>query len=109
MSLKGVTESFPFDETTLVFKVMGKMFCLAGLESNPVQINVKCEPEKAIELREEFAGVIPGFHMNKTHWNTVIFDRSFSDLHAQTWIKDSYDLVTASLSKQLKSELTQLK
>ena len=84
------------------------MFCLAGLENNPISFNVKCDPEKAIELREEFAGVIPGYHMNKTHWNTVIFDGSFSDQHARMWIKDSYDLVAASLSKQLKLELHKL-
>lgn len=108
MSLKGVSEGFPFDDKTLVFKVMGKMFCLAGLENNPVQINVKCEPEKAVELREEFSGVIPGYHMSKLHWNTLVFDGSFSDELARRWIKDSYDLVAASLTKQLKLELNQL-
>lgn len=108
MSLKGVTEGFPFDDKTLVFKVMGKMFCLAGLENSPVQINVKCEPEKALELREEFSGVIPGYHMSKVHWNTLVFDGSFSDDQARIWINDSYELVAASLTKQLKLELNQV-
>lgn len=108
MSMKGGEESFPFDDKTLVFKVMGKIFCLAGLENNPVQVNLKCDPEKAIELREEFSGVLPGYHMNKTHWNTVVFDGSFSDDQARVWIQHSYDLVAATLSKQLKLELNQL-
>ncbi|MDP6908636.1 MAG: MmcQ/YjbR family DNA-binding protein [Flavobacteriales bacterium] len=108
LSLKGVEESFPFDETTLVFKVMGKMFCLCALENNPVSCNLKCDPEKAIELREEFSGVRPGFHMNKTHWNTVEFNGSFADSTAKEWIVDSYNLVAASLTKKLKEELIDL-
>jgi predicted DNA-binding protein (MmcQ/YjbR family) len=71
---KGVTEEFPFDEETLVFKVMGKIFILASLDSIPLQFNLKCDPEKAIELREEYEAVQPGYHMNKRHWNTVIID-----------------------------------
>ncbi|MCB0755613.1 MAG: MmcQ/YjbR family DNA-binding protein [Flavobacteriales bacterium] len=108
LSLKGVEEGFPFDESTLVFKVMGKMFCLCGLENNPVQFNVKCDPEKAIELREEYSGVLPGYHMNKTHWNTLVFDGSFDDEQARGWINDSYALVAASLPKKLKEELAEL-
>lgn len=105
LSFKGVTESFPFDDTTLVFKVEGKMFCLAGLENTPVQCNVKCDPNRAIELREEFSGVIPGYHMSKTQWNTLVFDGSFSDKQAEQWINDSYDLVVAGLPKKIKSML----
>lgn len=108
LSLKGVEETFPFDESTLVFKVMGKMFCLTGLERKPFACNVKCDPERAIELREEFAGVLPGYHMSKTHWNTIEFDGSFTDDLAKDWIKDSYNLVVASLTKKLKLELEQL-
>ncbi len=108
LSLKGVTESFPFDEKTLVFKVMGKMFCLSGIENNPVQFNAKCNPEKAIELREEFSGVLPGYHMSKQHWNTVVFDGSISKELAKEWIQDSYQLVADGLPKKLKTELSEI-
>ena len=101
----GVEETFPFDEHTLVFKVMGKMFCLCALERLPHQINVKCDPVRAIELREECSGVIPGYHMSKKHWNTLVFDMSFDDDQTREWIKDSYDLVVASLTNKLKEEL----
>lgn len=108
LALKGVDEGFPFGETVLVFRVMGKMFCLAGLDNNPFQFNLKCDPEKAIELRETYSGVIPGYHMNKQHWNTVVIDGSFSDELAHEWIIESYALVAASLSKQLKVELNSM-
>ena len=72
LSKKGTTEEFPFDETTLVFKVMGKMFAATGLDREEFSVNLKCEPAYAIELREEYEDVRPGFHMNKKHWNTVI-------------------------------------
>lgn len=108
LTLPGVEETFPFDEHTLVFKVMGKMFCLCALERLPHQINVKCDPEKAIELREEYSGVIPGYHMSKKHWNTLIFDMSFDNNQTREWIKDSYDLVAGSLTKKLKEELSNL-
>ncbi|MEL6919243.1 MAG: MmcQ/YjbR family DNA-binding protein, partial [Bacteroidota bacterium] len=75
ISKKGVTEEFPFDEVTLVFKVMGKMFALSGLERIPTQANLKCDPERAIQLREEYDGdIIPGYHMSKVHWNTLYLD-----------------------------------
>ena len=108
LSLKGVEEGFPFDESTLVFKVMGKMFCLCGLERTPLQFNVKCDPEKAIELREEYSGVLPGYHMSKKHWNTLVFDGSFDDKKDQQWILDSYHLVASSLDKKLETELEAL-
>ena len=108
LSLKGVEEGFPFGVETMVFKVMGKIFCLCGLESSPLQFNVKCDPEKAIELREEFSGVIPGYHMNKQHWSTIVMDGSFSDDQARQWIVDSYELIAASLPKQLKAELNKI-
>jgi predicted DNA-binding protein (MmcQ/YjbR family) len=94
----GTTESFPFDETTLVFKVGGKMFALVDLEG-PLSINIKCNPEKAIELREQYASVIPGYHMNKKHWNTVMIDGSISDNKIMDWITDSYSIVFNSLPK----------
>jgi predicted DNA-binding protein (MmcQ/YjbR family) len=94
---KGVTEEFPFDEETLVFKVMGKIFLLASLYSIPLQFNLKCEPEKAIELREEYEAVQPGYHMNKRHWNTIIIDGSIPERNIHEWIDDSYNLVVLGL------------
>lgn len=105
---KGVEESFPFDNNTLVFKVMGKMFLLTGITSQPVQFNVKCDPGKAIELREKYDCVQPGYHMNKQHWNTVVCDGSASKKLLQQWIDDSYDLISASLPKKLRTELEAL-
>ena len=102
---KGVEETFPFGNETLVFKVMGKVFLLTGIESKPVQFNAKCDPEKAIELRETYSCVIPGYHMNKKHWNTIVCDGSVSTKMIYQWIDDSYDLVVNSLSKKLKQEL----
>jgi predicted DNA-binding protein (MmcQ/YjbR family) len=103
---KGVTEEFPFDEGTLVFKVAGKIFLLASLESIPLQINLKCEPEKAIELREEYDSVQPGYHMNKKHWNTIIIDGTVPNRDLFEWIDDSYNLVVTGLKK---SEIKMLK
>ena len=96
---KGVTEEFPFHEETLVFKVMRKIFLLASLESYPLQINLKCDPEKAIELREEYDAVQPGYHMNKKHWNTVVLDGSVPAVKIRDWIDDSYNLVSAGLKR----------
>ncbi len=103
---KGVEETFPFDSDTLVFKVMGKAFLLTGLGQKPFSFNVKCDPEKAIELRERYACVIPGYHMNKKHWNTILPDGSVTDDLLGRWIDDSYDLVVAGLPKRLKEKLT---
>ena len=96
---KGVTEDFPFDEETLVFKVAGKIFLLASLEAIPLQINLKCDPEKAVELREEYDSVQPGYHMNKKHWNTIIIDGTIPARIMLNWINDSYSLVIAGLPK----------
>ncbi|MCW8805790.1 MAG: MmcQ/YjbR family DNA-binding protein [Ignavibacteriaceae bacterium] len=96
---KGVTEEFPFDEETLVFKVAGKIFLLASLETIPLQINIKCDPEKAIELREEYDSILPGYHMNKKHWNTIIIDGTVPTRNLVEWIDDSYTLVIAGLKK----------
>lgn len=96
---ESVTEEFPFDEETLVFKVAGKIFLLASLDSVPLQINLKCDPEKTIELREMFESVQPGYHMNKKHWNTIIIDGSIPSLHILEWINDSYNLVCKGVKK----------
>lgn len=105
MSKKGVEESFPFDNETLVFKVGGKIFLLMGINSSPLQFNVKCEPNKAIELREKYSYVIPGYHMSKVHWNTIICDEFASKKHIFEWIEDSYHLILKSLPKKVKAEL----
>lgn len=105
LSKKGVTEHFPFDEVTLVFKVLGKMFVLTGLERTPPQVNVKCDPEKAIELREEYDGLIyGGYHMNKRLWNTIEYSTLPADF-IKAQIDHSYDLVVAKLPKRLQTEL----
>jgi predicted DNA-binding protein (MmcQ/YjbR family) len=104
---KGVTEEFPFDEDTLVFKVAGKIFLLASLETIPLQINLKCDPEKTIELREEYDSVQPGYHMNKKHWNTIIIDGTIPINKIFDWIDDSYLLVVAGLNKNERKMLTE--
>jgi len=104
---KGVTESFPFDQKTLVFKVMGKMFALADVD-NFESINLKCDPERAVELREQYMGVLPGYHMNKQHWNTVLVDADVSDKMLYQLIDDSYELIVKSLTKKLQNELLNL-
>ena len=85
-------ESFPFDNQTLVFKVGGKIYALIDIEE-PEGLNVKCNPEKAIELREKYQGIIPGFHMNKKHWNTLVLNTRLSPSLVQTLIRESYALV----------------
>jgi predicted DNA-binding protein (MmcQ/YjbR family) len=106
MAKKHVTESFPFDNETLVFKVMNKMFALVSMDSEPLSINLKCDPEKAIALREEYSCVLPGYHMNKQHWNTVIVDGSVSDKLVMEWIDDSYNLIVASLPKRVREQMS---
>ncbi|MFM2327526.1 MAG: hypothetical protein RIR31_1728 [Bacteroidota bacterium] len=95
-----VTEGFPFGEDTLVFKVKEKVFLLTGLESNPLRFNIKCDPDKAIELREEFPeSILPGFHMNKKHWNTIVVDGAVPKKLLKEMIDDSYDLVAKTKKK----------
>ncbi len=99
LAKKAVTEGFPFDDTTLVMKVLDKMFALANLDGN-LSINLKCAPEKALELREQYPAVLPGYHMNKKHWNTVKIDGSIPDKIIESWIDDSYNLVVSKMSKK---------
>jgi predicted DNA-binding protein (MmcQ/YjbR family) len=107
VSKKGVTESFPFDEKTLVFKVMNKMFALTSVETFEY-VNLKCDPEKAIELREAFEGITPGYHMSKKHWNSVSTTGDVSDKLISELIDDSYRLIVGSLTKKLQKELEEL-
>ncbi|MDT0620906.1 MmcQ/YjbR family DNA-binding protein [Croceitalea vernalis] len=95
----GVTEEFPFDKHTLVFKVMGKMFALVPLERLPSQANLKCDPERSIELRESFEGVRPGYHMSKVHWNTLYLE-SLNPSLIEELIDHSYELVISKLTKK---------
>jgi len=104
ISLKGVTEDFPFDESTLVFKVSGKMFCLTNLVGD-LTVNLKNEPERNIELREEYPAIKPGYHMNKIHWNTVGIDGSIPDDVIKNLIDESYDLVVLKLKREEKQKL----
>ncbi|WP_299605483.1 MmcQ/YjbR family DNA-binding protein [uncultured Aquimarina sp.] len=108
LSKKGVTEEFPFDETTLVFKVMGKMFALTGLERLPFSVNLKCDPDKSLELREYHPEIEPGYHMSKKHWNTVNFSGSLATHMLCELIDHSYDLVVNGLTKKAKQELENL-
>jgi predicted DNA-binding protein (MmcQ/YjbR family) len=104
LSKKGVTESFPFDENTLVFKVGGKLFLLTDLV-DAFSMNVKCEPDKALELREHYNCVTQGYHMNKKYWNTVLIDGSVSDDILHSWIDTSYNLVFDGLSRKDKERI----
>jgi predicted DNA-binding protein (MmcQ/YjbR family) len=104
---KGVEETLPFGPDTLVFKVMGKAFLLTGLNSDSLEFNVKCDPEKAIELREQYSCVLPGFHMNKKHWNTIVVDGSVTDKKLIEWIDHSYEMVVKGLSRAEKRILVE--
>ena len=88
-----ITEDFPFDNSTLVFRVNGKVFLLTDTESHPLHFNVKCDPERAIELREKYEAVQPGYHMNKKHWNTITIDGSIPTKEVLAMIDHSHELV----------------
>lgn len=101
----GTTEELPFGPDVLVFKVMGKMFGAIGLEEEEPRVNLKCDPERSVLLREEYPDIIPGWHMNKKHWNTVYLQRELPLSLINELIDHSYELVVASLPKKLKEEL----
>jgi predicted DNA-binding protein (MmcQ/YjbR family) len=105
LSKKGAIESFPFGDTTLVVKVGDKIFALLSLDGPP-SINLKCDPVKALELREIYPFVIPGYHMNKKHWNTVILDGSLPNELMLSMLDDSYDLVFNSLPEKIRKEIS---
>lgn len=105
---KGVSESFPFDKETLVFKVLGKIFLLAPLERVPSQVNLKYDPLRALDLRESHDGiVVPGYHMNKKHWNTLFVDQLPKEL-VKELIDHSYDLVVSGLPRKQREALKAL-
>ena len=106
ISKKGVTESFPFGPDTLVFKVGGKMFLLTNLQDSS-EFNAKCDPERAVALREEFDEIRPGYHMNKVHWNTISVTGRLTQKQLQDLIDHSYELVFNSLTKKIKEEINQ--
>jgi len=105
ISKEGVEETFPFGDDTLVFKVSGKIFALLSLSQDDFSINLKCDPLLAIELRESYPSVQPGYHMNKKHWNTVYIDGSVESKLIQSWIDHSYQLIIQSLPKKIKGKI----
>jgi predicted DNA-binding protein (MmcQ/YjbR family) len=105
LSFRGSAETFPFNPETSVFKVAGKMFALSRLDDRPLKVSVKCEPSLAEQLREAHAAVLPGYHLNKRHWNTVIIDGSLPVQMIRDMIEDSYDLVVSNLAEPLRREL----
>jgi predicted DNA-binding protein (MmcQ/YjbR family) len=111
LSKKGVTEHFPFDEDILVFKVGGKMFALSSLlqwEKNEPSVNLKCDPERAQELRAEYEEIKPGFHMSKVHWNTIALNGNLPTSFIKELIDHSYKLVFKSLTKKIQNEIIEL-
>ena len=108
ISRKGVEEGFPFDEVTLVFKVMGKIFAITSLDEEIFKINLKCDPEWAIDLREEYEEIQPGFHMNKKHWNTINFEGELKEEFLLKLIDHSYNMVVKGMTKKLREELSTL-
>ena len=105
LSLNAVTEHFPFDEVTLVFKVKDKMFALIPLDNPQPQIALKCDPDRAIELREQYENIVPAWHFNKKHWNTVLISPEISTILLKELIQHSYDLVVSGLPKKVQEEL----
>lgn len=99
LSFAGASEEFPFGEETSVFKVAGKIFAITNLASDPLDVSLKCEPDLALQLRQSYPAIRPGYHLNKRHWNTVEIDGSIDDQTVRDLIEDSYDLVVAGLPK----------
>jgi predicted DNA-binding protein (MmcQ/YjbR family) len=104
LSLKGVTESFPFDDVSLVMKVEGKMFALIPLDESELKIALKCDPGKAVELRERYTSVEPAYHFNKKYWNTICLNDDMNDKEVKFWIRHSIDEVMKKLSLKIRNE-----
>ncbi|MDR0798758.1 MAG: MmcQ/YjbR family DNA-binding protein [Dysgonamonadaceae bacterium] len=107
LSLKDCTESFPFNEVSLVLKVAGKIFAMIPLDEPELQISLKCDPEKAIELREQYSCVQPAYHCNKKYWNTIYLNRDLNDEQVKFWIRHSIDEVMKKLPKKIRDEYYQ--
>jgi predicted DNA-binding protein (MmcQ/YjbR family) len=105
LAQSGAIEDFPFGANVSVFKVAGKMFALSMLERAPLEVSVKCEPDLAVELRDSYSAIRPGYHLNKRHWNTITLDRSLPDQLVRDLIEDSYDLVVSALPKRTREQL----
>lgn len=105
LSKKGAEETYPFDEETCVFKVGGKMFGLVYERDGDTGLNLKCDPELSLVLRQQYAGVFPGYHMNKKHWNTILFDSDVPDDEVYRFIDISYDIVFGKLTKKVQKEI----
>jgi predicted DNA-binding protein (MmcQ/YjbR family) len=103
---KHVEESLPFDDITLVFKLNNKIFALLSLKDESNSCNLKCEPDKALTLRSDYTGIIPGYHMNKKHWNTVAFNEDVPNQLILDLIDDSYTLILSSFSKKIQKDLS---
>ena len=101
----GATEDMPFGEDVLVFRVGGKMFALAALDEVPMRVNLKCDPDRALQLRDRYEQVTPGYHMNKKHWNTVKIESEIPITEVRKMIDHSYELVTKSLPKAKRKKL----
>ncbi|RSM52573.1 DNA-binding protein [Amycolatopsis sp. WAC 01376] len=105
LGFPGAREEFPFGEANSVFKVAGKIFALGPLKAKPLRISLKCEPDLAVRLRAEHPAIVPGYHLNKQHWNTVELDGSLTDGFVRELVEDSYDLVVAGLPKREQEKL----
>jgi len=110
INLEGVEETFPFGPDTLVYKVYGKVFAITGLDDEEFSVNLKCDPERAVELREEYPDhIIPGWHMNKKHWNTVYFENGLNQNLLRDLIDHSYELVVDGLPQSVKKKMNKKK
>lgn len=105
LDFPGATEETPFGPEALVYKVRGKMFALIAWQETPLRITLKCEPAHALFVRDHYAAVLPGYHMNKRHWNTIVLDGSVDAEHVHEMMRDSYDLVRRGLPKSARDEL----
>jgi predicted DNA-binding protein (MmcQ/YjbR family) len=105
----GAEAGYPFDETARVYKVGGKMFALVAEEADPLRLNLKCDPQDALALRRQHAAILPGYHMNKRHWNTLVLDGSLSDSLVRELIDHSYELVVAGLPKRVRGEVIRMR
>jgi predicted DNA-binding protein (MmcQ/YjbR family) len=105
MSKKGSSEEFPFDDVSLVIKAGEKMFALISLDEQPLRISLKCNPDYALELREQYSAVQPAYHFNKKYWNMIILDGSISDKNLKHWIDHSYEMVLKGMTKKQREEI----